>query len=288
MNTNMREVNGPSHGSQQQGRGGGPEFGFTEPFPDPRFGIMDAFEAFVRQRMTGRNPNFDIRSRSGMVPETNTGFGPGPWLIFHGPAPVHVFNNDAFELLLNGNPRFGHQRGNYGDTLMGPGLQELIEQLTMNERQGPPPAPRSAIDAMPTININQRHLSTDSQCPVCQDKFELGTEARLMPCSHLYHSDCIVPWLERHNSCPVCRVELPSLGSGNARTWTPRTSNASSSNGSNNGTGNQNQGRRNPFSFLWRFRSSNQGSNQYGETGGSSSRASNDNSGAYYSGWPFI
>ncbi|KAL2540961.1 RING-H2 finger C1A [Abeliophyllum distichum] len=251
-------------GAQQQDffgshSGDTPDFGMTEPFPDPRFGIMDAFTTLMRQRMAGRNPTFDIRTRSGVTPENSMAFGSGPsgpWLIFHGQSPVGMSDNNAFEFFLNGNPGMGQRRANFGDVFMGPGLQALIEQLTMNDRQGPPPAPRTAIDAMPTVKITQRHLSTDSHCPVCKDKFELGTEARQMPCNHIYHSDCITPWLVQHNSCPVCRLELPSQGSGSARTnWNSRTGNASGSSGAHNsGRDNvQNQGRRNPFSFLWPF-----------------------------------
>ncbi|RZC78909.1 hypothetical protein C5167_003123 [Papaver somniferum] len=101
------------------------------------------------------------------------------------------------------------------DFLMGSGFDRLLDQLAQIEINGVgrcdhPPASKAAVESMPTIEIIDSHVSTESHCAVCKEAFELGSEAREMPCKHIYHTDCILPWLSLRNSCPVCRHELPT------------------------------------------------------------------------------
>ncbi|KAK9062955.1 hypothetical protein SSX86_016825 [Deinandra increscens subsp. villosa] len=100
--------------------------------------------------------------------------------------------------------------------LLGSGFDRLLDQLGQIEGNGlgridnNPPASKAAIESMPTIEIQENHVSIESYCAVCKEPFDLGSEAKEMPCQHLYHPDCILPWLAIRNSCPVCRHELPS------------------------------------------------------------------------------
>ena len=36
----------------------------------------------------------------------------------------------------------------------------------------------------------------------------LDESVRELNCGHIFHTDCIVPWLEQHATCPVCRKPL--------------------------------------------------------------------------------
>jgi hypothetical protein len=35
--------------------------------------------------------------------------------------------------------------------------------------------------------------------------------AHLQPCGHNLHNDCLTPWVERANSCPICRQSFYSV-----------------------------------------------------------------------------
>ena len=52
----------------------------------------------------------------------------------------------------------------------------------------------------------------DTGCPVCLTDMEApeGATLREMPCGHRFHEQCLLEWLRTKNTCPVCRVALPS------------------------------------------------------------------------------
>ncbi|MFS7947122.1 putative transcription factor C2H2 family [Helianthus anomalus] len=113
----------------------------------------------------------------------------------------------------DGDPSGFRVPSNLGDYFIGPGLEQLIQQLAENDpnRYGTPPASKSAVENLPSVKISKELMESDySDCAVCKDSFELDEDAKQLPCKHIYHPDCILPWLELHNSCPVCRYELPT------------------------------------------------------------------------------
>jgi E3 ubiquitin-protein ligase RNF115/126 len=82
----------------------------------------------------------------------------------------------------------------------------VLQQQGHRGGQGQPPAPAASIAAVPTVEVSE----PATVCAICKDDLPLAVAARRLPCGHLYHSVCIVQWLEMHNSCPVCRSCLPS------------------------------------------------------------------------------
>ncbi|KAF4727083.1 hypothetical protein FOZ63_030526, partial [Perkinsus olseni] len=56
--------------------------------------------------------------------------------------------------------------------------------------------------------------SSDEECSICTLEFEKeeaeDSDCTSLPCGHFFHRDCLVPWLEKSDSCPVCRYKLPT------------------------------------------------------------------------------
>ncbi|XP_037889500.1 E3 ubiquitin-protein ligase Iruka-like [Glossina fuscipes] len=99
---------------------------------------------------------------------------------------------------------------NLSDNALGrEGLDAIVMQfLNLMEFSGPPPLPRHKIDEIPKIGITEDVVNEKQQCSVCWEYFKLEETVRRLSCFHLYHEDCIVPWLVLHGTCPICRKSL--------------------------------------------------------------------------------
>jgi len=91
-------------------------------------------------------------------------------------------------------------------------FQNQLNRLILSfEPQGPPPASKSALNSLPQVELDSNLQEQMVRCSVCFDEMENDREKILvkLPCTHIFHKECVSTWLSQHNTCPNCRYELP-------------------------------------------------------------------------------
>ena len=97
-------------------------------------------------------------------------------------------------------------------------MESIINMIMANDnnRYGNPPASKEVVNSLEKVKIDEENLkllrknSNCENCSVCKDDFELDQQIVNLPCKHVFHEDCLSPWLTERNSCPTCRYELPT------------------------------------------------------------------------------
>ena len=135
------------------------------------------------------------------------------------PAELRSFMDNAYDV----NAILAAQT-NAGDATLGGDLSEhlanLLGGISSGEQAldlsalmeahmgsaGPPPASRDARAALDVVTITE----AGQTCPVCQEEMVLRSKCTKLPCSHVFHDECVREWLQRHCSCPMCRFALPT------------------------------------------------------------------------------
>ena len=59
-----------------------------------------------------------------------------------------------------------------------------------------------------TENENSKN---NESCSICIDEFKNDTDNKIilkLKCDHLFHKECLDPWLITNKSCPLCRIKL--------------------------------------------------------------------------------
>ena len=45
-------------------------------------------------------------------------------------------------------------------------------------------------------------------CPICSEEYAVAEVLMQLPCSHFFHSGCVLPWLSSKKTCPICRFVI--------------------------------------------------------------------------------
>lgn len=65
--------------------------------------------------------------------------------------------------------------------------------------------------------INVNNLNTlllcnelpDESCSICLEDFKTGDNIKKLNCTHIFHKECLEPWLNDNNrNCPMCRTDI--------------------------------------------------------------------------------
>ncbi|KAL9673926.1 hypothetical protein QQ045_030189 [Rhodiola kirilowii] len=92
-------------------------------------------------------------------------------------------------------------------------LDEVIPEILDNESTARkvPPASKEVVAKLPIITLTDeilKNLGHDAECSICKENLVAGDQMQELPCKHTFHPPCLKPWLDEHNSCPICRHEL--------------------------------------------------------------------------------
>ncbi|XP_038220974.1 E3 ubiquitin-protein ligase SDIR1-like isoform X2 [Zerene cesonia] len=49
---------------------------------------------------------------------------------------------------------------------------------------------------------------TLEECTICYEVILKNQEVMSLPCTHNFHSACILPWLQQQQTCPNCRTSV--------------------------------------------------------------------------------
>lgn len=113
---------------------------------------------------------------------------------------AHVFDVEPFG---RGN-RSGSFRRNFGSE-----MERLVGQLAQYHQPTRTPASNEAVSGLHREKLKTDDGRLGETCVVCHDCYKEGENVVRLPCEHVFHDACVMPWFEEHNTCPVCRFALP-------------------------------------------------------------------------------
>lgn len=124
---------------------------------------------------------------------------------------------NSFFLIPNSEFFMDNFASNFVSSFEDPLTRLVFLQSMQNQPQGTPPASKESIQSLKKFKMNEEYCKKNEKgeleypsCTVCLTEINQNDDTVIVPCGHMFHDSCIMQWLEMHNTCPVCRYELPT------------------------------------------------------------------------------
>ena len=102
------------------------------------------------------------------------------------------------------------------------GIQRHLQVLQLDSRVQIPLS-KEETQRLPMRKYNSKKEASDN-CVICVDEFIEEDQVRVLPCSHIFHPQCIDEWLVNHSSlCPLCKKEVSRQGRSESQNVTAST-----------------------------------------------------------------
>jgi hypothetical protein len=106
-------------------------------------------------------------------------------------------------------------------------FESQLQRLFAMHQPAARPASKQALDELVQVPVSEQDVAAKTTCSVCMEEFKLSDMATKLPCTHMFHKDCLMPWLQSNHTCPVCRFALKTEDSAPPSASVSSDSNAS-------------------------------------------------------------
>jgi hypothetical protein len=112
---------------------------------------------------------------------------------------------DTSSLFGNSNPF--NTRNLFGNS--NPFTNNIVDDV-FQDTEGAFHDVQSKINFKPHLNdstLSELDIKMCSACSICLEDFKIGEKACITSCGHIYHKECLEPWLNniKKYNCPVCK-----------------------------------------------------------------------------------
>lgn len=87
-------------------------------------------------------------------------------------------------------------------------FEEFLGRLISVQPSRVHPASSEYLQRMESAKVTAAMELKGEVCTVCLSPLKVGEYANRLPCKHIFHGECLMPWLRTNNTCPVCRQEV--------------------------------------------------------------------------------